>query len=149
MWDSVIEENVFVSSIYDKETETFVGYCSVKDLRKKELELAIELKPEWCHRGYGTQALALFVNYVAKFSGNCIYRARVEIDNYLSQALMKKVGAYPNGISEFELHGKELDQFKRENTDLIDDKLQAVAEEFCMEAEDILGCVLEYRLEVC
>ena len=72
----------------------------------------------------------------------------MEIDNYASQALLKKLGAYPNGISEYELHGKNLDQFKRENTDLIDDKLQAVAEEFCMEAEDILGYVLEYRLEV-
>lgn len=148
VWNSFMEENVFVCSIYDKKTETFIGYCSIKDLRQKEWELAIELKPEWCHRGYGTQALTLFVNCVTEITGNYIYRARVEIDNYASQALLKKLGAYPNGISEYELHGKNLDQFKRENTDLIDDKLQAVAEEFCMEAEDILGYVLEYRLEV-
>lgn len=148
VWNSFIEENVFVCSIYDKKTETFVGYCSIKDLRQKEWELAIELKPEWCHRGYGTQALALFVNYVTEITGNYIFRARVEIDNYASQTLMKKLGAYPNGISEYELHGKDLERFKKENADLIDDKLQAVAEEFCMEAEDILGYVLEYRLEI-
>lgn len=46
------------------------------------------------------------------------------------------------------LYGKDLDQFRRENTDMLDDKLQAVAEEFCMDAEDILGYVLEYRLEI-
>lgn len=148
IWNSFIGENVFACSVYDKKTKTFVGYCSIKELRQKEWELAIELKPEWCHRGYGTQALTLFVNCVTEITGNYIYRARVEIDNYASQALLKKLGAYPNGISEYELHGKNLDQFKRENTDLIDDKLQAVAEEFCMEAEDILGYVLEYRLEV-
>lgn len=148
VWNSFIGENVFACSVYDKKTKTFVGYCSIKDLRQKEWELAIELKPEWCYRGYGTQALALFVNYVTETTGNYIYRARVDIDNYASQALLKRLGAYPNGISEYELHGKNLDQFKRENTDLIDDKLQAVAEEFCMEAEDILGYVLEYRLEV-
>ena len=148
IWNSFIGENVFVCFVYDKKTKTFVGYCSIKELRQKEWELAIELKPEWCHRGYGTQALTLFVNCVTEITGNYIYRARVEIDNYASQALLKKLGAYPNGISEYELHGKNLDQFKRENTDLIDDKLQAVAEEFCMEAEDILGYVLEYRLEV-
>lgn len=148
IWNSFIGENVFACSVYDKKTKTFVGYCTIKELRQKEWELAIELKPEWCHRGYGTQALTLFVNCVTEITGNYIYRARVEIDNYASQALLKKLGAYPNGISEYELHGKNLDQFKRENTDLIDDKLQAVAEEFCMEAEDILGYVLEYRLEV-
>mgnify|MGYP002545299874 CR=1 FL=1 len=148
IWNSFIGENVFACSVYDKKTKTFVGYCTINELRQKEWELAIELKPEWCHRGYGTQALTLFVNCVTEITGNYIYRARVEIDNYASQALLKKLGAYPNGISEYELHGKNLDQFKRENTDLIDDKLQAVAEEFCMEAEDILGYVLEYRLEV-
>lgn len=148
IWNSFIGENVFACSVYDKKTKTFVGYCTIKELRQKEWELAIELKPEWCHRGYGTQALTLFVNCVTEITGNYIYRARMEIDNYASQALLKKLGAYPNGISEYELHGKNLDQFKRENTDLIDDKLQAVAEEFCMEAEDILGYVLEYRLEV-
>ena len=148
VWNSFVEENVFACSVYDKKTKTFVGYCSIKDLTQKEWELAIELKPEWCHRGYGTQAVALFVNYMTEVTGNYIYRARVEIDNYASQALMKKLGAYPNGISEYELHGKELDQFRRENIDMLDDKLQAVAEEFCMEAEDILGYVLEYRLEI-
>lgn len=63
-----------------------------------------------------------------------------------SQRQEKQV--YPNGISEYELHGKDLERFKKENADLIDDKLQVVAEEFCMEAEDILGYVLEYRLEI-
>lgn len=31
---------------------------------------------------------------------------------------------------------------------MIDDKIRAVAEEFCMNPEDILGYVLEYRIDI-
>ena len=53
-----------------------------------------------------------------------------------------------NGVSEFLLKGEELERFKKENIDLIDDKIRAVADEFCMDPEDILGLVLEYRFDM-
>ncbi|MFR3752950.1 MAG: hypothetical protein ACLTW9_12920 [Enterocloster sp.] len=33
-------------------------------------------------------------------TGKKVFRSRVDSDNYPSQALMKKLGAMPNGVSE-------------------------------------------------
>lgn len=147
LWNGFIGEQVFTCSVYDKK-EHFIGYCSIKDLSKKEWEIAIELLPEWCHKGYGTAAILLFLKKLKEFTGVRFIRVRVDIDNYASQNLMKKIGAYPNGISEFLLHGKVLAKFQSENEKYIDDKITAVAKEFCMEPIDILGHVLEYRIDM-
>lgn len=88
------------------------------------------------------------MKYVSELSGRRFFRVRVEIDNHASQGLMRKLGATPNGISEFMLHGEEIERFQQEHKDMITDKIREVAEEFCMEAEDILGYVLEYRFNV-
>jgi len=83
-----------------------------------------------------------------KLTGRRCFRARVEIDNHASQGLMKKLGATSNGISEFLLHGEEIEKFQEENKENITDEIREVAAEFCMDAEDILGYVLEYRFDV-
>lgn len=111
-------------------------------------KLAIELKPEECHKGYGTEALPLLMQAMHRLTGRRYFRARVEIDNHASQGLMKKLGATPNGISEFLFHGKETEKFQEENMENITDEIREVAAEFCMDAEDILGYVLEYRFDV-
>lgn len=147
-WKDFLSDSAFVCSIYDKSSEEYVGYCSIKNLVKGEWELAIELKPHECHKGYGTEALTLFMQAVHRLTGRRFYRARVEIDNHISQRLMKKLGATPNGISEFLLHGDEIEKFKKENKGMITDEIRNVAAEFCMDAEDILGYVLEYRFDV-
>lgn len=147
-WKDFIEDNTFVCSIYEKKSNEYVGYCSIVNLAKKELELAIELKPDKCHKGYGSEALRLFMEEVCKVTGRQYFRVRVEIDNHASQGLMKKLGAYPNGISEFLLHGEEIEKFQAEHKDMITDEIRSVAAEFCMEAEDILGYVLEYRIDM-
>ena len=148
VWNDFISESAFVCSIYEKDSNEFVGYCSIKDLSKKEWELAIELKSDKCHKGYGTEALNLFMQAVHKLTGRRFFRVRVEIDNHASQGLMKKLGAYPNGISEFWLHGEEIERFQEEYKYMITDEIRNVAEEFCMDAEDILGYVLEYRFDM-
>lgn len=148
LWNDFIGEHVFTCTIIDRKTSKYVGYCSIKDLRKEEWEIAIELLPECCHKGYGTEAIPLFVKKIAELTQWRYFRVRVDIDNYASQALMNKIGAYANGVSEFLLRGKDLEQFKRENLHLIDDNIRKVAEEFCMTPEDILGMVLEYRIDV-
>ena len=147
-WKDFIEDNTFVCSIYEKKSNEYVGYCSIVNLAKEELELAIELKPDKCHKGYGSEALRLFMEEVCKVTGRQYFRVRVEIDNHASQGLMKKLGAYPNGISEFLLHGAEIEKFQSEHKDMITDEIRSVAAEFCMEAEDILGYVLEYRSDM-
>lgn len=147
-WKEFMSDVSFVCSIYDKVTGEYVGYCSIKDITKSDWELAIELKPQECHKGYGTEALSLLMQSVHKLTGKTYFRARVEIDNHASQGLMKKLGARENGISEFLLHGDEIEKFQEENKDKITDEIRAIAADFCMEAEDILGYVLEYQIDV-
>lgn len=60
---------------------------------------------------------------------------------------IKKLGAYPDGISEFLLHGESLEQFRKENVKYIDKHICDLADEFCVEPEELLGCVLEYRID--
>ena len=148
VWKDFMAENAFVCSIYKKDSNEFVGYCSIKDLSKKDWELAIELTSDDCHKGYGTEALSLFMENVHNLTGRRFFRVRVEIDNHASQGLMKKLGAYPNGISEFWLHGEAIERFQEEYKYMITDEIRNVAEEFCMDAEDILGYVLEYRFDM-
>ena len=132
---------------FDWLTGGYVGYCAIKNLNKPDWELGIELKKEWCHKGYGTEAVSLFLKKVATLTGKRFFRARVDIENVASQAMMKKLGAYPNGVSEFLLHGQLLEEFKSENIDKIDDNIRNIACEFKMTPEDILGYVLEYRID--
>lgn len=147
-WNEFMSETAFVCSIYEKITGEYIGYCSIKDLTKDDWELAIELMPDKCHKGYGYEALSLFMKKLYILSGRRFFRARVEIDNHASQGLMKKLGGIPNGISEFMLHGEEIERFQKKYKDAITDEIRIVAEEFCMDAEDILGYVLEYRFDM-
>lgn len=148
MWKEFISDNAFVCSIYDKTSGDYVGYCSIKNLSKDDWELAIELKSDECHKGYGTEALTIFMESVHKLTDRRFFRVRVEIDNHTSQGLMKKLGATPNGISEFLLHGEAIEKFQEEHKDMITDEIRKVATDFCMDAEDILGYVLEYRFDM-
>ena len=73
--------------------------------------------------------------------------SRVEVDNYASQALHRKLGAVPNGMSEFLLHGEEIIKYQNENQHLIDDNIRKLAADFGVEPIEILGHVLEYKIE--
>ena len=59
---------------------------------------------------------------------------------------MKKLGAKPNGISEIFIHGEDLRKFQEENKYLIDDKLRKLAKEFHVAPIDLIGHVLEFRI---
>ena len=91
--------------------------------------------------------LTILFDEINRRTGERLFRARVETDNCASQALLRKMGARTNGISEFMLHGDDLNQFQKENLTLIDEKLEAVAEEFCVDSENLLGHVLEYLID--
>ncbi len=79
--------------------------------------------------------------------GEHVFRSRVEVDNYASQALHRKLGAVPNGMSEFLLHGEEIIKYQNENQHLIDDNIRKLAADFGVEPIEILGHVLEYKIE--
>lgn len=147
LWEDFSSDKAFVCSIYKKVSGEYLGYCSVKDMKKKEWELSIELFPDYCHKGYGSEALKLLMKEVYKLTGRQYFRVRVEIDNHISQGLMKKLGAVPNGVSEFLLYGEEIKRFQQEYKDKITDEIRAVAEEFGMKPEKLLGYVLEYQFD--
>ncbi len=46
------------------------------------------------------------------------------------------------------LRGEEIEKFQEAHKDMITDEIRAVAAEFCIDAEDIFGYVLEYRFDV-
>ena len=147
MWDDVCYKDCFACGIYLHDGK-YIGYCFVDDVRHSTYEIAIELEPEYCNKGYGTEAIRIFIENVAKVTGKKKFYARVELDNYASQKMMKKVGGYPNGIRELLLFGEELEMFKEENKHLITDKMREVAKEFSMEAEEMLGYVLVYEFDL-
>jgi hypothetical protein len=45
------------------------------------------------------------------------------------------------------IHGEELERYQEENKNLITDRLIEVAEDFCCDPIDLIGHVLEYRIE--
>ena len=147
LWEEFINEKVANYCIYDKKTKEFVGYCGIKDLTREIPELAIELLPKYRQHGYGFQALSLLMDEFSRITGEHVFRSRVEVDNYASQALHRKLGAIPNGISEFLLHGEEIIKYQKENQHLIDDDIRKLAADFEVEPIEILGHVLEYKIE--
>ena len=97
---SIRERNGKFNVIYFY-TNEFVGYCGIKNLTQEIPELAIELLSKYRKNGYGFQALSLLMDQFSEITGEHVFRSRVEVDNYASQALHRKLGAVPNGMSEF------------------------------------------------
>lgn len=147
LWESFLSDTAANFSIFDKVTGEYVGYCGIKNINVENWELVIELLKKYRHRGYGYHALVVMLNALMKLTGKNTYRSRVDSDNYASQNLMKKLGAQPNGISEMFIHGEDLRKFQEENKNLIDDKLRKLAKEFRVAPIDLIGHVLEFRID--
>ena len=147
LWEEFISENVANYCIYINDTKDFIGYCGIKDLTREIPELAIELLSKYRNHGYGFQALSLLMDQFSVITGEKIFRTRVEVDNYASQSLHRKLGAVPNGLSEFLLHGEDLIRYQNENQYLIDDNIRKLAVDFEVDPIEILGHVLEYKIE--
>lgn len=147
LWEEFTRENVANYCIYTKDTNDFVGYCGIKNLTQEIPELEIELLSKYRKHGYGFQALSLLMDQFSKITGENVFRSRVEVDNYASQFLHRKLGAVPNGMSEFLLHGKEIIKYQKENQHLVDDNIRKLAADFGVEPVEILGHVLEYKIE--
>ncbi len=126
----------------------YLGYCGIKELVAEDWEIAIEINPEFCGKGYGTESIMLLMKKVAEITGQRFFCAKVDIDNYASQAIMRKAGGYPDGLVEFMLHGEDIVLFQKESRHLTNDKIREVAYEFCVNPEDLIGYVLKYRFEL-
>lgn len=125
----------------------YIGYCGIKDLLKERWEIAIELLPKWTHQGIGSTVIPAMLDALKARLFVDTFRARIDPSNTASQGLFEKLGATPNGISEFILHNEEeIRQCEEANLHLIDDTLIAVAQKFDVEPRKLLSHVLEYTL---
>lgn len=148
LWSTFMQDNSFVCSIFDKNTNEFIGYCSIKDMLKEVWEIAIEIKTDYHHMGYGTETLGAFLRKLSDSTHQHFFIARINYDNVVSQGLMRKIGAHPIRVHEFLLHGEELEKFREENKNSIDQNTQRLAAEFGVEPNDVLWGMLEYGIEM-
>lgn len=125
----------------------YAGYCGVGNVTEHPPEISIELLPEWTNRGIGSTALRTMLDAFSERLQICDFRVRIDPANVASQRLFEKLGAKPNGLSEFLIHGKEwLRQMEEENLTKIDDQLITAARKFNVEPRQLLSHVLEYKL---
>lgn len=149
VWEDATEDSALNCAIIRKVDNVFLGYCCVKNMNKEIWELAIELFKRWQGHGYGYSAIDLMIGYISKTCDKKIFMAKVESDNVVSQALMDKLGAIPDGIAEFLIHSEEdLRQIEEEYAEYIDDRMIKLAKKFGVEPEKLLSHVLKYKIIV-
>ena len=126
---------------------TYVGYCGIKRTVEKPWEIAIELLPQWTNHGIGSVAIPAMMSAIRNRLGEAEFRVRIDPGNQASQKLFEKLGAVPNGISEFLIHDQDaLEQCEAEHLDQIDDHLIALSKKFNVEPRKLLSHVLESKL---
>ena len=146
VWSDFISDKAANYSIYDLLKGSYVGYCGIKDVKAGVWEIVIEIMQQYQHKGYGYSALSLMLKSLREITGVREYKSYVEVDNYASQALMRKIGGVPDGIKEMFFHGDDLRNLQDEYEDRIDERLKAVAYEFGVEPKMLIGCVLKYAI---
>lgn len=144
LWQEHTNETALIGSILLG--NEYVGYCGIKDVTHDRWEITIEILKKWQHKGIGFITISILLEAIKVRLGITEFRIRIAAENYTSQRLFEKLGAKPNGISEFLLHGEEIVKVEEENLHLIDDKMITLAEKFKVEPRKLLSHVLEYKL---
>lgn len=126
-----------------------IGYIALKDTTKEPWEVAVELGPDYCGRGYGPEAIRLFLNEIQEITGKMQYQFLVEVDNIPCQCCMRKLGAELVGIKDLVFDSKdEAEQFEERNLGMITEHMEALAEELGIEPRKLLSHVLDYRISL-
>ena len=146
LWSDFISDKAANYSIYDLQDGNFIGYCGIKDIYAGVWEIVIEIMQQYEHKGYGYSALSLMLKSLSKITGVTEYKSYVEVDNYASQALMRKIGGVLDGIKEMFFHGDDLKSLQNEYEDKLDGNIKTVANEFDVEPKRLIGCVLKYLI---
>jgi len=145
-WNEHVEPKALMLTIL--KDGTYIGYCGIKNTAQKPWEIAVELLPQWTNQGLGYTAIATMLDAIQKRLGETTFRVRIDPGNRASQKLFEKLGAVPNGISEFLIHDQAaLEKCEEDNLQHIDDQLIALAAKFGVEPRKLLSHVLEYTLE--
>lgn len=150
IWKDTQEENAFCCSVIRKADQKFLGYVALKNTATNLWEVAIEFLNEYCHQGYGTEALKLFLPTITHITGKTQFQALVEVDNIPSQKLMEKLGARLIDIYDYAFNGDEeaAEVFEKEHLDRITDRMIELAEQIGVEPRKMLSHVLDYRFFV-
>lgn len=145
LWKEYTQARAFMLTI--EHGGEYVGYCGIKDTTQNPWEIAIELLPQWTNQGVGGKVLSTMLDAMKERLNITEYRVRIDPSNYASQHLFEKLGAVPNGISEFWIHDADtLARCEEENLMHITEQTVEVAEKFHVEPRRLLSHVLEYRL---
>lgn len=145
MWEGHNDDTSIVFTI--EKDEEYVGYCAIKDIAKIKWEISIELLRKFHRQGIGYTAISMMLDAVKERLGVSEFRIRIYSDNIASRKLFEKLGAVPNGISEFLIHNKkDIDEFEEMYMHTITDDLREVAKQFNVEPRKLLSHVLEYKL---
>ncbi len=127
----------------------YVGYCGVKNTAQQPWEIAIEILREWTGQGIGPIAITEMMRAMKRRLGVTEFRVRIDPGNKASQKMFEKLGAKPNGVSEFLIHEqKALEKLEEDNLHLIDDDIVALAAKFSVEPRILLSHILEYTLNL-
>ena len=145
LWNEHIEYKALMFSvIVDNE---YAGYCGIKNTTHEQWEIAIEILNKWKHKGIGYRAISIMLDAIKNRLNVSEFRVRIDAENYPSQRLFEKLGAKPNGISEFLLHEEaDIRRCEEENIHLLDERIQELAKQFNVEPRKLLSHVLEYKL---
>lgn len=145
LWNEHIEYKALMFSvIVDNE---YAGYCGIKNTTHEQWEIAIEILNKWKHKGIGYRAISIMLDAIKNRLNVSEFRVRIDAENYPSQRLFEKLGAEPNGISEFLLHEEaDIRRCEEENIHLLDERIQKLAKQFNVEPRKLLSHVLEYKL---
>ena len=145
MWEGHIVDTSIVFTI-EKGGE-YAGYCAIKDIDKSEWEISIEILKKFHRQGIGYEALGMMLDTIEENLGVSEFRVRIFSDNIASRKLFEKLGAMPNGISEYLVHNKEMiAEIEEQYMYMITDDLREVAKQFNVEPCKLLSHVLEYKL---
>ena len=144
-WNEHVEPKALMLSII--ENGNYIGYCGIKSTVQNPWEIAIEILPDWTKNGIGYMAVTAMLEAIKARLGVVAFRVRIDPGNQASQKLFEKLGAVPNGISEFLMHDENaLEKFEEDNLHLIDEHLIALADKFNVKPRKLLSHVLEYTL---
>jgi len=144
-WNEHVEPKALMLTIL--KDGAYVGYCGIKSLVHEPWEIAIELLPQWTNHGIGFLAITAMIEAISMRLGVSEFRVRIDPGNRASQKLFAKLGAQPNGVSEFLIHDQDaLKKVEEDNLHLINEETITLAAKFGVEPRALLSHVLEYTL---
>jgi RimJ/RimL family protein N-acetyltransferase len=145
-WDEAQQSSAFYCVIERVSDAAKMGYIALKDTSKDIWEIAIELDSAYCHQGYGTRAIMLFLRKIGEITPKSRFQFLVEVDNIPCQSCMKKLNAELVGIHNLAFDCEEdAETFEARNLNMITEHMRTLAGKLDVSPQKLLSQVLDYR----